>query len=435
MRKRIFLDWNRLFGALSAVCLLGAPMFALGETDAGSRGSSSRPASAPAQEGDGAIPREFSLPPEASEPRLGASGVALDELRKSAGPRIEVKVTEVRTATPPVPGATLVLEADRRLRDGTSFQWLQVGGPPVEIKDPSQPTIQVKIPGGATRLGFVLVAARPELTIVNKVNIPIQSTAGELGPAPTEWGPRRTGKIQADAGDDQVGLVGHRVTLNGSRSRPADGKTARWLQIGGPPIVGPQQQGAFFSFVPGSPGLYRFMLVVAGGDEAPETDDVSVLVGSPPSGAGIAAPSATPVAVAAPISTPQPAQTPEQALSATLSRLSNGRALAGQVADALEAVSERASLYTSFAELQQELARRLEVVIPLEPVQRAAWNQGIFAPLTTYTVSQLLAAGLDVRRPKDFSSRFPPLSASGSTTISSPWRRCFAPPRQSAEGC
>jgi hypothetical protein len=50
--------------------------------------------------------------------------------------------------------------------------------------------------------------------------------------------------------------------------------------------------------------------------------------------------------------------------------------------------------------LQEELGRRLDVVIPSEPAQRAAWSQQVFAPLTALTASELLAAGVDLRDPR-----------------------------------
>jgi hypothetical protein len=407
MERRIIVNRDRLVCVLSAACVLHVPGIAGSVALAGATGESPKPAMAAARPGRDGTPAEMTLPTEPSGPRAVAPETSSDGARKPAIPRIEVNSTELRTSTPAVPGAILVLEADARLHEGTHFQWLQVEGPPVEIRDSARPAIHVKVPAGGDRLAFVLVAARPERTIVNRIVIPLQPTAaGAIGtkPAPDEKKPRGAGKIQADAGDDQVGLVGHRVTLNGSRSVPAHGNTARWLQISGPPAVQPQRHGPFFSFVPTAPGLYRFMLVVAGGDEVPDADDVTVLVGSPPVGAGLAAPSPAAMSVAPPASAPA-TTLDKQALSASVSRLANGRTVAGQVADALQAISERMDLYSSFAELQQELARRLEVVIPAEPAQRAAWNEGVFAPLTTYTSGQLSSAGLDVLQPRGLDQR------------------------------
>jgi hypothetical protein len=191
-------------------------------------------------------------------------------------------------------------------------------------------------------------------------------------------------------------LVGHRVTLNGSRSLPGDGNNARWLQISGSLVTAPQQQGPFFSFIPTSAGLYRFLLMVADQGELSEPDEVTVLVGSPPPGAGgLATSSATALQPAAP--PPAPQVTPEQILSAALPRLAGGTRVAAEIADVMDAIAQRATLYESFAALQSELARRLDVVLPTEPVTRAAWSEGVFSPLTAWTTARLLAAGLDVR--------------------------------------
>lgn len=340
-----------------------------------------------------ALTREGPPPVERNAGPAGADG--------PAAPRIEVTETEIRTDPPASPGARLGLEAGKKFQ-GMRYHWFQVEGPAVEIPDPSRPSIQVTIPGGADRLGFVLVAARADLVRLVRVNVPVPGSpsrgAAVSDPARprANWGARASGRVKADAGDDQVGLVGHRVTLNGARSVPGDGKSSRWLQVAGPAVVAPEQQGAFFSFVPAAPGTYRFLLVVAGDGEVSEPDEVSVLVGSPPA-AGPAAPvSAAPVAAAGRL------PTPEQVLAGALPRLTDARRVGSDVADVLEAVSGRVSLYSSFAVLQNELARRLDVVIPDEPSQRAAWTQYVFGPLTAYTAEQIQPSGLDLGRPQSF---------------------------------
>ena len=103
--------------------------------------------------------------------------------------------------------------------------------------------------------------------------------------------------------------------------------------------------------------------------------------------------SATTPALASP-----PVPAPDQILGNALPKLPNGIRVASDVADVMEAISERAALYSSFAELQQELARRLALVVPSDPADRMAWNHTVFSPLTAYTSSQLLAAGMDVRQ-------------------------------------
>ncbi len=334
-------------------------------------------------------------------------------------PRFETTETEIRTDPPASPGARLGLEAGQKFQ-GMRFQWFQVEGPAVDLTDPSRSSIQVTIPGGTSKLGFVLVAARADLVRLVRISVPIQgavasaSAAVDVSRQPLSWGANASGKVKADAGDDQVGLVGHRVTLNGSRSLPGDGKSARWLQVAGPAIASPEYQGAFFSFVPSNPGTYKFILVVAGDGEVSEPDEVAVLVGSPPSISGVpgqptlgALPAFTPAPAAVPVSPPS-APTPDQILANALPSLPNGNRVASEVADVMEAIAGRASLYSSFAVLQNELARRLDVVVPADPAIRTAWNAGVFNPLTSYTTGCLLAAGLDARQPQGMQQ---PLSA------------------------
>jgi hypothetical protein len=306
--------------------------------------------------------------------------------------RVEVSTNEVRTESPAVAGAKLVLDAGRGAPEGTRFRWVQVEGPSVDFGDPSRATIEIIIPSGAEKLAFMVVATSAEVVRVIRVNVPLQGD-----PSRTSWGTTPSGKVKADAGDDQIGLIGHRVTLNGSKSKPGEGKNARWLQVGGPAVLSAQQQGLFFSFVPTSPALYEFLLMVASDGELSEPDEVSVLVGSPPGTAGaVAQPAPGLIAAPAPPSPPSP----EQLLSEALPKLSAGTRLAADVADAMEAISWRANLYESFAALQSELARRLDVLIPTEPSQREAWAVGVFGPLTASTTSQLLAVGVDVRQPQ-----------------------------------
>jgi hypothetical protein len=345
----------------------------------------------------GEFPRTLRAKDRAVSPALVP---ARDNAPEPKEQRVEVRTTEIRTDSPAVPGAKMVLEAGRGTPEGTRFRWVQIEGPPVEIGDPSRPTIEITIPTGAEKLAFILVAASPEVVRVIRVIVPLQGD-----PSRTSWGARPSDKVKADAGDDQIGLVGHRVTLNGSRSRPGDGKNARWLQVGGPAVLSPQQQGLFFSFVPSSPALYKFLLMIAGDGEISEPDEVSVLVGLPP-GPGAVVPQPAPTLL--PASAPPSPPTPEQILSETLPRLSAGTRLATDVADAMEAIARRATLYGSFADLQSELARRLELLIPTEPAKRTAWAVGVFAPLTAYTTSQLLAAGVDVRQPQGLNQPLTP---------------------------
>lgn len=335
--------------------------------------------------------------PNLARPRTGELRPArVDVETPAADPVAEIEVVDVdiQTEAPTVPGSKLVLEVGQGAPEGTRFRWIQTQGPAVEIADPTQGSIEVMVPADADHLGFLLVAASADGVRVARVSVPIQGAA-----ARSSWGPRPTGTAKADAGDDQVGLAGRRVTLNSSRSKPADGKGARWIQAAGDPVLDPKQDGAYFSFVPPRPGTYRFLLMVAAEGEVSEPDEVTVEVGTPPTppAAQIPAPAPAPPQPAAFAPTTPP--TPAQVVSAALPRLADGARVGSSVADVMEAVAQRASLYESFAALQGELLRRLEVVVPADPAVRSAWNELVFAPLTAMTSQKLLAAGLDVGRP------------------------------------
>ena len=404
MRWREILYPGRLspWSALGAVAGLGVCFAAVepasAQTVAPGRAAVARPVRDPAvrRSGDERVRLE-TIPAEAPPPATGA--------REAEAPRIEVTHTVIRTEPAAVPGARLALQIDRAV-DGARFEWVQVSGPSVEIANPREPAIQITIPDGTDLLGFVLVVARSSVVKVVRVSVPVKRTSPGDGVRPqASWGPRPSSAVKADAGDDQVGLVGHRVTLNGARSVPGDGKTARWVQVAGPTVVAPEHQGAFFSFVPGSPGTYRFLLVVAADGEVSEPDEVSVLVGSPPTNPvaafgfepAAAAFAATPPPAPAPL--PPPPPSPEQILERVATRLPDAPRVSHEVADVMEAVAERTGLYTSFGTLHSELARRLDVVVPGEP-DRTAWVRDVFDPLTAYTARQLLPSGIDLSQPQ-----------------------------------
>jgi hypothetical protein len=271
------------------------------------------------------------------------------------------------------------------------YHWEQIEGPAVAIADRTRPAIDVLLPSGVERIVFQLVIARSDLIRLVRVTVPIESGPGASRPKPA-------GKVTADAGDDQVGLVGYRVTLNGSRSNPADGRGARWIQVAGPAITKAEQKGAFYSFIPTAPGLLKFILVVAGDAEASEPDEVNVLVGTPPAGGPFAAPASSTrpsQGSAAGISPDRPAQV----LAARLPQLADGARVASDVADVLEAVADRSGVYESFAMFESELGRRLDTVVPSTPAERGLWSQGVFQPLAAYTADEMLSVGLDLRKP------------------------------------
>lgn len=217
-------------------------------------------------------------------------------------------------------------------------------------------------------------------------------------PAPRDVAARRASTtpspsvLRADAGDDQIGLVGRRITLNGGRSGPRGDLAYRWIAMAGPSASEADQEGPYFSFVPQAAGTYRFGLVVAGPDAGgsvriSEPDEVVVTVGEAPSavGLGAATPAVADDAVGRMLQGPG-----AEACRATLER----------AAGVFDAIAGRASLYTSFDELSAEMMRRLDAVVPADPAWRRYWSEAVFAPLTEHLAAEMLAAGLDLRDPR-----------------------------------
>jgi hypothetical protein len=192
---------------------------------------------------------------------------------------------------------------------------------------------------------------------------------------------------RADAGDDLIGLVGRRVTLNGRSSTPTGRIGFRWIQVQGPPVRTRLDEDDLLTFLPDSPGVYRFALVVAEAGRISEPDFTTVLV--------IAEAPETGRATAEAI---RPL-TPEEAARTALNTLEDGPPSAKALATAFEEIAGRIDLYETYADVLQGTSSRLEPVLPSDPARRAAWNERLFIPLTKRLVDDIRSAGLDLSRP------------------------------------
>ncbi len=275
----------------------------------------------------------------------------------------------------PAPGRRVVVGPDGPFPDGTSFRWEQVEGPAVALDDPTAAQVRFIVPVGATRLGFLLTIRDDDGERTIRVTIPVtdETIVTATDPGPT-----------ADAGDDQIGLVGRQITLNGARSRPEGRVGFRWVPLSGPGITEANQDGPCFSFVPTAPGLYRFALVVGLENRVSEPDEVQVEVGARP---GLNPQSAGP---------PPPLA---RWLASAVASVPQGAETAARVAGAFEAIAQRMPLYTSYSEIQSELARRLEEAIPDEPARHDFSARQVFEPLSQVTGAELVAVGIDPRSP------------------------------------
>jgi len=148
----------------------------------------------------------------------------------------------------------------------TTFQWTQVGGPPVTLSDPAamQPTF---MPESEGKYRFELAVSDgtgtsdPDEVLIVVYNRP----------------------PVADAGPDQsMSSVPPIVTLDGSGSYDPtdDALTYRWTQVSGPVVELSDPNAAETSFSPVETGVYVFSLVVSDDLADSEADTVGIVVGN-----------------------------------------------------------------------------------------------------------------------------------------------------------
>jgi hypothetical protein len=304
------------------------------------------------------------------------------------------------------PGSRVRLCLEQPPKPGSRVLWVQTDGPTFGLEGQTGPELRLTVPPGAGSLGFLLVVNDEQGIKTATFHLPIGS-----GASPSIAMPGSVPALdslstpKADAGDDTIGLVGRRVTLNASESRPRDGLNYRWIQVDGPQLVALDEAGRFCSFVPTVSGVYRFALVVAYENRISPADFVVVSVGTPPGAptgptplAGNASPSVAPsMTPGMPV---QAAISPlDAAVSQALATLDDAPIVAGPLAEIFQAASLRMDLYRTYGEIFSEMSRRLETVVPTDPIRRSRWNALLFEPLTAQTVAGLVPLGLDLRVP------------------------------------
>ncbi len=273
-----------------------------------------------------------------------------------------------------VPGLELSISALESKGQQLQYRWVQTSGTPVTLDDTSNPQPRFLVPRGVDRLDFLLIVSNSTGIDTARLSVPVSN------PLP---GPRPT-RLVANAGDDQIGLVGREVTLNGLRSEPRGKIGYRWIQVGGPTVRLKIEDGYTFTFIPPAPGIYRFALVVASASEISEPSFVGVTVASSLPGVGTSS-----FASLRPI---------DELARSGLASIEGGSELAIVLAECFDSIAMRVDLYHSFSDLTSEMGRRLDELIPSEPARRNAWIQQIFNPLTSRIIEEMLHEGLDLRQ-------------------------------------
>jgi hypothetical protein len=277
------------------------------------------------------------------------------------------------------PGRRIVLSAEGSQGANLRYRWVQTQGPPVALETPDKPSTGLVVPQGASALGFSLVVSDPSGMDASALKVPVASGDGVSVSAAA---------LKADAGDDQVAMVGHRVNLSGALSEPRGQVGYRWLQMSGPKVRLSFEEGSTFAFVPPLPGVYRFGLVVASGREISGADEVTVTVASPSASLGT-----TGLA-------PGDAEPTTDLARRLLTSVRGGADVAVDLAEVFDGTADRMDLYQSYAETFNEVSRRLEGVVPPDPAVRGTWSDRLFTPLTTRLIERMLPDGLDLRRPE-----------------------------------
>lgn len=367
---------------------------------------------------------------EASPPAELASPPVLSE-------RVEPPRSEAIARGNAAPGLRIELLGDRSSGGSLRFHWAQIAGPKVELEDPTDSASSFIVPDDEGTIVLALTVSNDLGMDTSSLSIPIARRPAPIVEEPAE--PSPTSLPVADAGDDQLGMVGHQVTLNGMRSQPRGRIGFRWLQVDGPPVRLRIEDGYTYTFVPDAPGMYRFALVVAAGSTISNADYVSVSISAPNQSSAptpgqglepsppIAGPASAPESAHAPASAPSPpVASPEpmpldQMVRAGVASIRGGHEAAEALEIAFGEVAGRVStLYETYDDLFSELSRRLDAIVPAEPQARDAWLEHLLNPLSVRMVEELRAEGLDLANP---AARSAPLSSRQRARISNQLER------------
>jgi len=289
------------------------------------------------------------------------------------------------------PGLRVWLDARKSVGQDLRYFWVQTKGPAVDLGPADAARASFIVPREARDLAFLLVVAGREGFDRKALDVPLVLHSR----------PSSSPAVVADAGDNQLGVVGHQVTLNGLRSTPRDRLAFRWIQVEGPKVRSKVEEGWIYAFTPDEAGLYRFLLVVAGDDAISEPAEVRVFVApeAPSELGGRKSPRAP---ARKPSRTDQGASGHEEPVEefarTAVNALDDGPDRAAEMATAFEGVAGRLQLYATYEDVLSEMSRRLEGALPEGEKGRADWERSLLDPLSGHILRALRAEGLDLSR-------------------------------------
>ena len=180
-----------------------------------------------------------------------ASGrVNIKTLATSIGPRAVPRFDGAA-----VPGLQLTLDGSGSSGGRVWYRWIQTQGPRVNLQGADQAIATLTVPDEGMSLVFVLVVGNSSGVDARGLTIEVEDPNQSDSLA----------DLRADAGSDQVAVLGRRVILDARASEPRGRIRYRWVQVSGPKIAGLTTAGSSCSFVPETIGDYQLALMVIGG--------------------------------------------------------------------------------------------------------------------------------------------------------------------------
>lgn len=225
--------------------------------------------------------------------------------------------------------------------------------------------------------------------------------------------PSSSNQPVAHAGDDVLAFVGKSATLNGGKSQPSGKIGVRWIQISGPQVKEAFIQGPNLVIVPPEQGQYEFLLVVASESQISEPDHVLLTAVNIPK--EFQAGQTERVEISKQLETSNLSARPDNSSSATNNEskdnpeklmenlafhathsIPDHSAITEELARLFTDISLKMDLYASYAEVNEEMARRISNILDKSHADFQLWNLRVFIPLTSALNLWLRPSGFDL---------------------------------------
>jgi hypothetical protein len=227
----------------------------------------------------------------------------------------------------------------------------------------------------------------------------------------------------AHAGDDVLAFVGKTATLNGGKSQPSGKIGVRWIQISGPQVKEAFIQGPNLVIVPPEQGQYEFLLVVASESQISEPDHVlltavnipkefqagqteRVEISNQPEISNLSAGPDNSSSATGYESKDKPEKLMENLAFHATHSISDHSAITEELARLFTDIAMKMDLYASYAEVNEEMARRISIILDKSHADFQLWNLRVFIPLTSALNLWLRPSGFDLSNSAQWQNQF-----------------------------